>query len=337
MGASLFATTATRDSFSVRVERAVGEPLTGRTLDTIQVNVGLKCNLACRHCHVESSPKRNEEMSWETMQAVLYVARLSGAHTLDITGGAPEMHPLLPEFVETAFAQGLNVIVRTNLTVMLQNRYNHFPKFFADRDVHLIASLPCYLPENVDKQRGRNVYHDSIAVVQRLNELGYGTSKGKLLDFIYNPGGPNLPPPERSLEDDYKRVLYSEYGIRFNRLYAMTNVAIGRFLRDLARDGNAAAYRQLLRESFNPGTVEGLMCRHQLHVGFDGAVYDCDFNFALGLPADGRQNVRDVDPESFRRRRIVTGEHCFACTAGCGSSCGGALVNADSSCTTAQQ
>ncbi len=313
-------------SFDRSVEDAIGQYLTGRTLDTVQVNIGLKCNLACKHCHVESSPKRKEEMSWDIMQAVLSAAQKAGSRTLDITGGAPEMHPHLGRFIDVAIAQRLHVMVRTNLTILLQAGYERLPVFFAERGVHLVASLPCYLPNNVDKQRGRHVYRDSVTAIQRLNELGYGRDRDKHLDLVYNPGGPSLPPKQKALERAYREALYDEYRIRFNQLYTITNMPIGRFLQELARAGAAEPYQELLRNAFNPDTIDGLMCRHQLHVGWDGTMYDCDFNFALGLPARGGQNVREFDAEAFRARRVATGEHCFACTAGCGSSCGGAIT-----------
>lgn len=313
-------------SFRAQVESATGAPLRGAALDTVQANIGLVCNLACRHCHVESSPKRTEAMTWDTMRCILRAAKAAGAHTLDITGGAPEMHPRFRDFVDAGLAQGLHVMVRTNLTILLHKGYEDYPEYFADRGVHLVASLPCYLPNNVDKQRGRHVYRDSVEVIQRLNQVGFGIDPRLALDLVYNPGGPSLPPEQRKLEDAYRENLFNEFGIRFNKLYTITNLAIGRFLRDLARAGKAAAYQQLLRDAFNPATVEGLMCRHQLHAGWDGTLYDCDFNYALGLPAKGGLKVHDFDPATYRKRRIVTGEHCFGCTAGCGSSCNGALA-----------
>jgi len=320
-------TVAGRDPFAQTVEGATGQPLTGLSIDTVQANIGLRCNLACRHCHVESSPQREEQMSRRTMRDVLAAARRARATTLDITGGAPEMHPHFREFVDAALAMGLRVMVRTNLTIMLQPGYAGLPYWFAERGVHLIASLPCYLPNNVDKQRGRHVYADSVEVIQRLNHVGYARDADKQLDLVYNPLGPSLPPDQRRLEQAYRVALFDEHDIRFNRLLTIANIPIGRFLHDLARDGRAEQYMQLLRDSFNPRTIEGLMCRHQLHVGWDGTMYDCDFNYAIGLPArPGATHVRDFDPAQFRRRRIATGGHCFACTAGCGSSCGGTLV-----------
>ncbi|MFP4173732.1 MAG: arsenosugar biosynthesis radical SAM (seleno)protein ArsS [Candidatus Hydrogenedentota bacterium] len=314
-------------TFDAYVQDATGAPLTGRSLDTVQVNIGLKCNLACRHCHVNSSPKRTEEMSWETMEDVLRAASQAEAHTLDITGGAPEMHPHFRAFVDTAIDQGLHVMVRTNLTIMLQPGYETMADFLARRNVHLIASLPCYLPENVDKQRGRHVYTESINVLQRLNELGYGSHPAKHIDLVYNPIGAHLPPNQEELESAYRKVLLEEYGIRFNHLFVITNMAIGRFLQDLLKQGKAGEYQETLRNAFNPATLDGVMCRDQLHVGWDGTLYDCDFNYAITLRATTQeQHIREFDPTSFRNRRIATGEHCFACTAGCGSSCGGAIA-----------
>lgn len=317
--------------FDRRVMAASGEPLTAATIGTVQVNIGLRCNLACHHCHVESSPKRHEEMSWETMLQVLDAARRAGASMLDITGGAPEMHPRFGAFVDAAIAQGLQVIVRTNLTIMLQPGYVNMPQFFAERNVHLMASLPCYLETNVDKQRGKHVYHDSIEVIRRLNAVGYGENPTLQLELIYNPSGASLPPAQDQLEDAYRRELDEHFGIRFNRLYTITNMPIGRFLHDLRRDGTAEEYMDLLQHSFNSATLDDLMCRHQLHVGWDGTLYDCDFNYALGLPVNAdQQHIRDFDPSAHLRRRVRTADHCFGCTAGCGSSCKGSLAGGDS-------
>lgn len=316
-----------RNEFDQRVRQTAGGDLRGLSIDTVQVNIGLRCNLACHHCHVESSPKRNEEMDWETMGLVLDAARRAGAKTLDITGGAPEMHLRFREFVEAAMRQGLHVIVRTNLTIMLQPGFELLPTFFADRGVHLVASLPCYLETNVDKQRGTHVYRESIDVIRQLNRLGYGDDPRRMLDLVYNPGGPNLPPPQATLEQAYRVELLRRFGIRFNRLYTITNLPIGRFMHELRRDGKAEAYEQRLSDAFNPATIPGLMCRHQLHVGWDGTMYDCDFNFALALPvADVTPHIRDFDPQVYLGRRIATGAHCFGCTAGNGSSCKGSLT-----------
>jgi radical SAM/Cys-rich protein len=314
------------ERFDQRVA-ATGEALRGLTLETVQVNIGLRCNLACRHCHVESGPKRAEEMDQPTMRAVLSAARRARARTIDITGGAPEMHPRFRWFVDAALAQGLQVMVRTNLTILLAPGYDDLPSWLAARRVHLVASMPCYLEVNVDQQRGMHVYQNSIEALRRLNALGYGIEAELPLDLVYNAGGAQLPGSQRELEAAYRKELGARFGISFTRLYALANLPIGRFLRDLERQGEAAAYDELLRAAFNPATLPGLMCRHQLHVGHDGTMYDCDFNYALGLPVRGPvRHVRDFDPARHRGRAIATGEHCYGCTAGAGSSCGGALT-----------
>lgn len=317
-----------RDEFERLVTDSTGRPLGGLSIDTVQVNITLRCNLACHHCHVESSPKRAEEMTWQTMTWVLEAAQKAGAKTLDITGGAPEMHPRFADFVRAARARGLQVIVRTNLTILLEDGFRHLPAFFRDQQVHLVASLPCYLEQNVQKQRGHGVYNESIEVIRMLNALGYGTAAALPLDLVFNPGGPSLPPPQDKLEAEYRRELLARFGIHFTRLICITNVPIGRFLHDLQRDGRAEAYMERLRNAFNSATLTGLMCRHQLHVGHDGSLYDCDFNYAIGLGAapDACGHVRDFEPGAFLARKIATGSHCFACTAGSGSSCGGAVV-----------
>lgn len=315
------------NAFDQFVRRDTNKELRPLSIETVQVNIGLRCNLACHHCHVESSPKRTEQMDWPTMQQVLVAARKTGAKILDITGGAPEMHPHFTAFVDAALAQGLHVIVRTNLTIMLTAGYEYLPGFFASRGIHLIASLPCYLETNVDKQRGKHVYRDSIEVIQRLNREGYGDGSRLELDLVYNPGGPSLPPAQDKLEAAYRREMMERFGIRFTRLYTITNMAIGRFLDDLRRQGKADDYLRLLRDSYNTATLSGLMCRHQLHVGHDGTMYDCDFNYAIALPIRSQsRHVRDFDPQAFIQRSIATGEHCFGCTAGYGSSCQGALA-----------
>lgn len=323
------------DRFSTRVRRETGGVLRGESVDTVQVNIGLRCNLACRHCHVKSSPKRTEEMDWPTMKLVLDAVRASGAKTLDITGGAPEMNPLFQRFVIGAREMGAHVMVRTNLTIMLEPGYTDLPQFYRDHCVHLVASLPCYLKENVDRQRGLHVFEESVEVIQKLNAVGYGTENDLPLDLVYNPIGPSLPPAQDELEADYRRILLERFGIGFTRLIAITNLPIGRFLHDLRRQGRDEEYFTLLRDSFNAATLSGLMCRHQVHVGHDGTLYDCDFNYALNLPShpSARRHIRDFDPQLWRRRRIVTGDHCFGCTAGCGSSCGGELVRDNAKCS----
>lgn len=321
------------DEFAARVADALGGPLRGERITTVQVNVGLTCNIACEHCHVASSPRRKEQMSWETMTEVLRVAREVEAGVIDVTGGAPEMNPHFRRFVAEAKETGLTVMVRTNLTILLEPGYEDLPGFFASNRVHVIASLPCYTKENVDHQRGDGVYERSIEALRRLNAVGYGRDARLPLDLVYNPGGATLPGEQAALEADYKRELWDRHRLVFTRLYTITNMPIGRFMSVLKKEKRADAYRDLLRSTFNEGTLAPLMCRHQIDVDWNGVIYDCDFNLALRLPAGGDGNgsargplhIRDFDA-SLHTRRIVTGEHCFGCTAGRGSSCGGSLV-----------
>ncbi len=316
------------DGFDARVEAACGEPLRARSIETMQVNVGLTCDLACRHCHVESSPKRTEQMDWPTMLHVYQAATQAGVKTLDITGGAPEMNPNFRRFVTLMRSENIEVLVRTNLTILQHEGYTDLPEFYRDHRVQLVASLPCYLSENVDRQRGLRVYENSIDVIQRLNSVGYGIDPDLTLTLVYNPAGPSLPPGQADLERDYRRELQQRFDVRFTQLHTITNMPIGRFLHDLRRDSQDEKYLRLLRESFNPETLDGLMCRRQIHVSWDGTLHDCDFNYALGMSTRNGlpRNIQDFDASSLVDRRIGTGEHCFGCTAGEGSSCGGAIV-----------
>jgi len=315
--------------FAREVGRATGNGrLLARTLDTIQANIGLGCNLECSHCHVASSPKRREAMSWETMEAVIRATERAGCGLVDITGGAPELHPQFRRFVSALRARGRRVQVRTNLTVLLEPATDGTMEFLRHLGVELVASLPCYRRENVDAQRGEAVYERSIEALKRLNRLGYGTDPGLPLSLVYNPSGPFLPPDQAALEADYRRELEAAWGISFTRLVTLTNMPIGRFRSQLRKEGGEAAYLKMLRDAFNPSTVDHLMCRRQVSVGWDGTLYDCDFNLALGTPVtrDVPQHVSGFDPSLFIGRGIVTGDHCFGCTAGAGSSCAGALV-----------
>jgi radical SAM/Cys-rich protein len=319
--------TTAESEFDARIAAETGGPLRAEAIATLQVNIGLTCNLACEHCHVSSSPRRKEQMSWETMTHVLRAARAIGSPLLDITGGAPEMNPHFRRFVAAARGQGLPVQVRTNLTILLEPGYEDLPAFFSAHRVALVASLPCYTRDNVDRQRGEGVYDGSIEVLRRLNALGYGCREDLPLDLVYNPLGPSLPGNQTELEADYRSELRRRFGIEFTHLFTITNMPIGRFMTLLKKQNRAEAYRKLLRDAFNPDTIAPLMCRHQIEVDWNGTIYDCDFNLALRLPAGNGTpvNIRDFD-SSLHRRRIVTGNHCFGCTAGAGSSCGGALV-----------
>jgi len=305
-----------------------GEGLHSVRIETLQVNLGLLCNQRCVHCHLEASPQRGEIMGWPVMELVLKAAKSARCQMVDLTGGAPELNPNFRRFVATLRQERLPVQVRTNLTVLLEPGMEEMPDFFRDHEVQLVASLPCYLEENVCAQRGKGVYEKSIAAIKRLNGVGYGFDPELPLNLVYNPGGPFLPPPQSALEQDYRRELGQRFNITFTRLLTITNMPLGRFRTELIREKGEEDYMHLLQESFNPKTVKGLMCCHQLSVGWDGTLYDCDFNLALGLPVNhgAPDHIRSFKPKELRTRRVVTGEHCFACTAGAGSSCGGALV-----------
>lgn len=318
------------NSFECRIRSVEkrGEGLYADKIETIQVNIGLTCNQECHHCHVASSPRRREQMDWTTMEHILRAAQDAGAGTVDITGGAPEINPHFRKFVSTLRANGFHAIVRTNLTIILEQGYGDLPEFCRQHGVHLVASLPCYLQENVDRQRGTGVYERSVRVLRQLNAVGYGVSPELPLDLVYNPIGPYLPPDQRSLEEDYRRELRNRCGVEFTRLVTITNMPIGQFLGDLRRQNRYEEYTDLLLRSFNPNTLEGLMCRNQISVNWDGNLFDCDFNLALRTPVDhgAPTHISEFDPNKLAKRRIVTGEHCFGCTAGSGSSCRGSLA-----------
>ena len=316
------------NAFEKEIARYNGNGLGALGIDTIQVNIGLKCNLECAHCHVVSSPRRKEAMDWTTMEYVIAAAAKAHAKLVDITGGAPEMHPHFRRFVAALHAKGFPVMVRTNLTILLESGFETLPEFFREHEVELCASLPCYLKENVDSQRGAGIYEKSIRALRILNRRGYGIDRRLPLNLVYNPVGATLPPNPLELEADYKRELWERFGIRFSRLITIANMPIGQFRRDLKRANKLEAYHQLLQDSFNPGTLGGLMCRRQIHVGWDGRLYDCDFNYALKLPVGEGvpQHIKDFSSNLLTNRAIETEFHCFGCTAGSGSSCGGALV-----------
>jgi radical SAM/Cys-rich protein len=303
-------------------------PLRACGVETLQVNVGKFCNQTCRHCHVDAGPTRTEMMTRETAEQVVDVLRRLAIPTVDITGGAPELNPNFEYLVKESRTLRRRIIDRSNLTVFFVEGKQYLPDFLRDHQVEITASLPCYLEKNVEAQRGRGVYARSVEALQKLNALGYGRpGTGLQLNLVYNPIGPSLPPPQKQLEDDYRRHLGEQFGIVFNNLYTITNMPISRFLTDLVRHGNYDRYMDLLLEEFNPQTVNGVMCRTMVSVGWDGALYDCDFNQMLEMPINHGlpQHIRDFDAFLLGRREIRTGSHCFGCTAGSGSSCGGAL------------
>lgn len=305
------------------------DPEVGRTLgrlDVLQVNVGKLCNLACKHCHVEAGPNRTEVMSRDTMEHCLRVLRTWGFRTLDITGGAPEMNPGFRSLVEGGTDAGARVIVRTNLVILHERGYDDLPEFLAARGAEIVCSLPYYTERDCDRQRGAGTFRSAVAMLQRLNALGYGKDPRLPLNMVYNPGGAFLPPPQADMEREYRRRLDADYGIAFNRLFTITNNPVGRFGAFLARSGNLEPYLRRLHDSFNPAAAAGMMCRSQLSVGWDGRLYDCDFNQALDWTVEGTDHIRDLKEDCPPIRNIRLGNHCYACTAGSGSSCGGATA-----------
>ena len=301
--------------------------------EILQVNVGKLCNLTCVHCHVNAGPKRKEIMAHETVDRIINWLAKTEIPTVDLTGGAPEMIPDFRYFIERVkeLLPPRHLIDRCNLTILLEPGYTGLGAFLVSKKVEIIASMPCYSAKNVDAQRGEGVFEGSITALQLLNSLGYGIDPELPLHLVYNPVGASLPGPQNNLETDYKRELRAHFGIVFNKLYTITNLPIGRFAAYLRYNNKLHEYMELLINAFNPATVEGLMCRNTISVGWRGEVYDCDFNQQLGMQWSGngareRLFLWDIDPDKIENREIMTGDHCFGCTAGAGSSCGGAIV-----------
>jgi radical SAM/Cys-rich protein len=321
-------TAAPPSRFALRLSERGGE-LRAAVPTTLQVNVGKRCNQACHHCHVDASPTRTEVMPDDVVEACLDVlARAPELATLDITGGAPELHPRFRELVARGRALGRKVMVRHNLTVQFEPGFAGLPRFFADHGVEVVCSLPHYTEEATDRQRGRGVFARSVEGLRALNAVGYGREDALVLNLVSNPVGAFLPPAQGDLERDTRDWLLAHYGIVFHSLFTITNMPISRFAAWLRRAGNYESYMARLEAAFNPSTLPGLMCRSLVSVGYDGRLYDCDFNqmLELGLE-DGRPaTIFDFDLGRLSGRAVRTGEHCFGCTAGAGSSCGGALA-----------
>ena len=313
-------------------DRLVAEGLELRRARTeiLQVNVGKLCNLTCIHCHVNAGPKRNEIMTRETIDRIIDWLAKSDIPTVDLTGGAPEMIPDFRYVVQRvrALQPPRKILDRCNLTILLEPGYEGLAQFLAKHKVEIIASMPCYTPENVNAQRGEGVFDGSIAALQLLNSLGYGIDPDLPLHLVYNPVGAFLPSPQPELEADFKRELQSHFGIVFNNLFTITNLPIGRFAAFLRHNNKLDEYMELLVNAFNLATIDGLMCRNTLSVGWRGEVYDCDFNQQLDMQWQNGRPIFlwDVDPDEIDNRKIMTGDHCFGCTAGAGSSCGGAIM-----------
>ena len=307
----------------------INQPLKKNKIEILQVNLGKLCNLTCVHCHVEAGPtKTKENMNRETAEAVVKFMDASKVPTLDLTGGAPELNPNFRYLVLEAKKREMHVIDRCNLTVFYEPGMEDLPDFLKRHEVEIIASLPCYSKENVDKQRGQGTFHKSVEALLWLNRLGYGKEGTSLtLHLVYNPVGPHLPPLQSKLEKDYKNRLREDFGIEFNRLYTITNMPITRYAKYLNAFNQYENYVELLINSFNASTLDGLMCRNTLSVGWDGRFYDCDFNQMLGMAMrNGRfMTIFDTRLKDLEGYDVLTGDHCFGCTAGAGSSCQGAL------------
>ncbi len=302
-----------------------------RELEILQINLGYLCNQSCLHCHVAAGPKRKELMDEENIENILEILRLSSVHTLDLTGGAPEMNPMFRRLVSEARALDVRIIDRCNLTILMEPGYEDLADFLADHGVQIVASLPCYLEDNVDSQRGKGVYQKSIDALRLLNRLGYGgDDESRSLTLVYNPVGPYLPPPQQDLEQDYKQFLFDQFGVRFNHLFTITNMPIARFGSTLISKGEFEDYMNLLKSSFSAANLDGLMCLNQLSIDWQGYVYDCDFNQMLNMNVRDPQNreklhLRDILEARLDNIPISVADHCYGCTAGQGSSCGGAL------------
>ncbi len=316
--------------FKDKAEKTGAFPLKPKKLEILQINLGYMCNQVCSHCHVDAGPDRKEIMTRETMQLCLDVIKKSEAHTLDLTGGAPEMNPDFRWFVEEASKAGIrDFIVRSNLTIIVANKkYYDLPQFFKKHDIHIVSSLPFYKREKTDRQRGSGVFDKSIEALKMLNAAGYGKKdSGLKLDLVYNPAGAFLPTNQQTMERDFKKALKADFDIDFNELFCITNLPISRFLEYLIASENYEDYMTALVEAFNPAALHNVMCTNTISVSWDGWLYDCDFNQMLSLKvASKSQHLKDFEPQLLQKREIRTSQHCYGCTAGAGSSCQGSVI-----------
>ncbi|MGM0587908.1 MAG: arsenosugar biosynthesis radical SAM (seleno)protein ArsS [Bacteroidota bacterium] len=316
-------------AFEEKLEEVGLNPLTPTGIDILQINVGYLCNMTCKHCHVDAGPDRTEVMDKDTLALCLDALRQTNIETVDLTGGAPEMNPHFRWFVEEAAKMSRHIIVRSNLTILETNKFGDLPDFFARHGVEVTCSLPFYSKRRTDNQRGKGTYDKSINALHRLNQLGYGhPGTGLELNLVYNPVGAFLPGDQESLEADFRRALRRKHDIEFNNLFTITNLPISRFLNFLLMTDNLASYMDRLVSAFNPAAAESVMCRNTLSVRWDGALYDCDFNQMLDIPiaTHAPQHIRDFDEALLNNREIQVNQHCYGCTAGAGSSCGGATA-----------
>lgn len=317
------------DTFIGRLRDCGAYPLRATGVDILQMNITRRCNLACKHCHIEAGPNRNETMPHEILTQCVNAARHGGITTIDITGGAPELHPELEWLIGEMSSLGKRLLLRSNLVILLEPKYRRLMEFLASHKVEIVGSLPDYRAEKSDRQRGAGTFMKEIEVIRELNQIGYGISEsGLTLDLVHNPVGAYLPAAQASLEAEYHRVLREEHGISFNTLFCLTNCPIGRYLEYLETSGNLADYMRELERAFNPQTAQQVMCRTTLSVACDGRLYDCDFNQVLDLTVNSGapSHIRDFDFDRIATREIVVRSHCFACTAGAGSSCQGSLA-----------
>jgi radical SAM/Cys-rich protein len=316
--------------FQQKLEQCNLYPLKPTHIEIFQVNIGRMCNQTCRHCHVDAGPDRKEIMTRETMQQCIDVLKENPElKTIDITGGAPELNPNFRWFIEEIKMLERHVIVRCNLTIILANKkYNDLPHFYKQHNIEVVSSLPSYTPDRTDRQRGIGVFEDSIKALQMLNNVGYGKEgTGLILNLVYNPAGAFLPPAQSSLEKEYKQELKEKFGIEFNSLFTITNMPINRYLDYLLTSGNYKAYMEKLLNAYNPIAAAHVMCRNTISIGWEGNLYDCDFNQMLELKVDcNSRHISDFNREKLYKRNIIVGQHCYGCTAGSGSSCGGAVV-----------
>ncbi|HZI01017.1 MAG TPA: arsenosugar biosynthesis radical SAM (seleno)protein ArsS [Flavisolibacter sp.] len=316
--------------FQQKLEESGLYPLKATQVEIFQVNVGKMCNQVCKHCHVDAGPDRKEIMTRETMQQCIEALKVNPAlKIVDLTGGAPEMNPHFRWFVEEIKALGRHVIVRCNLTIILANKkYHDLPHFFKQHRVEVVSSLPFYTADRTDRQRGDGVFEDSIKSLQMLNEVGYGKEgSGLILNLVYNPAGAFMPPPQAALEKEYKQALKQQFGIEFNQLFAITNLPISRYLDYLLQSGNYEKYMEKLVGAYNPVAAANVMCRNTISIGWDGYLYDCDFNQMLNLKVDcSAKHISQFDTGLLQQRSVVVNQHCYGCTAGSGSSCGGAVA-----------